>query len=82
MHILTKHKVISYHRYVDDILIIFDTTNTNINNTLADFNNIHHKIQFTIEKEQNSQINFLDITITMLTTVSNLAFIGKTQPLT
>jgi hypothetical protein len=52
MHILKKHKIISYHRYVDDILIIFDTTNTNINNTLADFNNVHHKIQFTIENEQ------------------------------
>jgi hypothetical protein len=64
MQLLKKHKIISYHRYVDDILIIYDTTNTNINNTLTDFNNIHHKIQFTIENEQNSLINFLDLTVT------------------
>jgi hypothetical protein len=42
---------------------VFDTTHTDINETLTDFNNIHNKINFTIEKEQNNQINFLDITI-------------------
>jgi hypothetical protein len=43
---------------------VFDTTLTNINETLTDFNNIHNKINFTIEKEQHNQINFLDLTIT------------------
>jgi hypothetical protein len=47
----------------DDILITYDTTNTNINDTLSDFNDLHHKIQFTIENEINNQINFLDLTI-------------------
>jgi hypothetical protein len=63
LHLPLKHKIISYHRYVDDILITYDTSNTNINDTLSDFNNIHHKIHFTIENELNNQLNFLDLTI-------------------
>jgi hypothetical protein len=63
LHLLLKHKILSYRRYVDDILITYDTTNANINNTLSDFNKLHHKIQFTIENELNNQINFLDIPI-------------------
>jgi hypothetical protein len=37
LQLLIKHKIISYHRYVDDILIMFDTTHTDINDTLTDF---------------------------------------------
>jgi hypothetical protein len=37
--------------------------NTNIDKTLADFNNAHTKLQFTLEKEHNKHTNFLDITI-------------------
>jgi hypothetical protein len=32
--ILTKHQIIDYHRYVDDMLIICNTHTTNINNIL------------------------------------------------
>jgi hypothetical protein len=32
--ILNKHKILDYHRYVDDILILYNENNTNINNTL------------------------------------------------
>jgi hypothetical protein len=62
-NLLLKHKILSYHRYVDDILIIYNSLSTNINETLSDFNDLHHKIQFTIENEINSQMNFLDCTI-------------------
>jgi hypothetical protein len=41
--------IISYHRYVD-ILMVYDTHHTNINSTLANFNNIHRKIQFSIRR--------------------------------
>jgi hypothetical protein len=44
LNLLIKHKVISFHRYVDDILIVYNTQHTNINNTLNEFNNIHRKI--------------------------------------
>jgi hypothetical protein len=52
-NILQKHNIVSYHRYVDDILIIYDSTKTNINNTLVEFNGISKTLKFTIEKEQD-----------------------------
>jgi hypothetical protein len=52
-NILQKHNIVSYHRYVDDILIIHDSTKTNINNTLDEFNDINKALKFTIEKEQD-----------------------------
>jgi hypothetical protein len=61
--ILHTNHIIGYYRYVDDILIIYNMNNTNIDKTLADFNNVHPKLQFTSEKERNNHINFLDITI-------------------
>jgi hypothetical protein len=61
--ILQKHNVIGYFRYVDDILLVYNEEITNINLTLQEFNNIHPKLTFTIEKEENNKINFLDITI-------------------
>lgn len=46
-------------KYVDDIIcIIPDDT---VNNTLNTFNTIHNKLKFTIEKEENRSIPFLDI---------------------
>jgi hypothetical protein len=61
--ILQNHNIIDYHRYVDDILIIYNTETTNIHNTLHEFNQIHPKLKFKLELETNNQINFLDITI-------------------
>jgi hypothetical protein len=62
-HTLQKHNITSYHRYVDDILITYNSTKTNINNTLEEFNNINKTLKFTMEKEDDNKINFLDITI-------------------
>jgi hypothetical protein len=61
--ILQNHKIIGYFRYVDDILLIYSEEITNINLTLQEFNSIHPKLIFTVEKEQTNKINFLDITI-------------------
>jgi peptide methionine sulfoxide reductase MsrA len=36
LKILTDHKIISYSRYVDDILIIYDHTSTNLNQVMND----------------------------------------------
>jgi hypothetical protein len=47
--ILKKFQIVDYYKYVD-ILIIYNTRITNIDNTLNEFNNIHHKIKFTMEK--------------------------------
>jgi hypothetical protein len=57
------HQIIDYYRYIDDILIIYNSHETDIENTLYEFNNIHPNIKFTIEKEVNNTINFLDLSI-------------------
>jgi DNA mismatch repair ATPase MutL len=44
-------------------LIIYNTQNTHIDSTLADFNMIHPNIQFTVEKEVGNKLNYLDLTI-------------------
>ena len=54
--IAPKLKLINYFRYVDDILIIFDTPHTDINTIINDFYSIHSKIQFTDETEQDDKI--------------------------
>lgn len=33
-----------------------------MNHILHEFNNIHLKLQFTIEQEQDNRLNFLDLT--------------------
>jgi hypothetical protein len=61
-NILTKHSILIYSRYVDDILILYNNAYTNIKPTLTDFSNIHKNLQFTIKKNNNT-INNLDLTI-------------------
>jgi hypothetical protein len=58
-----KHKIAGYFRYVDDILIIYDSSHTNINSIQNDFNTIHPNMKFTAETESSNRINFLDVTI-------------------
>jgi hypothetical protein len=61
--ILTKHQIIDYYRYVDN-LIVYNELHKNIENALLDFNIVHPKIKFTMEKETHDSINYLDMTIT------------------
>jgi hypothetical protein len=56
--ILIKQHIIAYFRYVDDILIVYDSKKTNIDDTINDFNKLQPKIKFTIEKENKKSINF------------------------
>ena len=62
-NLLLSHKVEGYFRYVDDILIVYNEDNTNIDILLDHFNNLTPKLKFTIEKENNRQINFMDVAI-------------------
>jgi len=39
-----KHKIMNYCRYVDDILLIFDSNHSNIHKNLDDFNSLHPKL--------------------------------------
>jgi hypothetical protein len=42
LHILTKHTILAYYKYVDDILVVYNCNNTNIITTLLEFNNLHY----------------------------------------
>ena len=61
--ITRKHKIRLLARYVDDILVIYDSITSNENDILNDLNSIHNKIKFIHENEINNTINYLDWTI-------------------
>jgi hypothetical protein len=49
---LLQHKITGYYRYVDDILLVYDTRHTDINSFFNHFNTINKGIEFTLEQEQ------------------------------
>jgi hypothetical protein len=54
---------ISHYRYFDDILIIYDKSETHIDTMAMEFNTIHSTINFTLENESDKELNFRDLTI-------------------
>ena len=60
---LTQYNIIRHFRYVDDVLMVYDETVTDIHEVHAAFNELFPTIKFTIEKETENNINFLDISI-------------------
>ena len=46
-----------------DIFIIYDNKSDIGNNILDKFNKLHPNMKFTIEKQKNNSLNFLDLTI-------------------
>ena len=63
-HLSNKHKIINYLHYTEDILLIFDSNHTNIQNILDDFNAVHPNLKFMAETETNNKIiNYLEVTI-------------------
>ena len=60
--ILIRHHIIGYFRYVDDILLVYDSSVTNIH-VLDQFNDATSTLTFTIELEKDNILNFLDISI-------------------
>jgi hypothetical protein len=61
--IITPHNIIGYFRYVNDILMIHDENSTDIHEVHTAFNDLAPMIKFTIEKETDNNLNFLDISI-------------------
>jgi hypothetical protein len=61
--ILARSNILSYYRYIDDILVLYDATITNINELHNQINNISTTLKFTLETEKQNQINFLDLTL-------------------
>lgn len=56
-----KFRILFYKRYVDDCILAIPQGKEQ--EVLDAFNAFHSKLQFTIETEQNQQINFLDLTL-------------------
>jgi hypothetical protein len=54
----TKHKIINYFHYVDDILIIFDPNHSILQAILADFNTLYPKLVHSrSRKEQRNKLS-------------------------
>jgi hypothetical protein len=62
-NLLLNYNIVGYFRYVDDILIVYNDSTTEIEDLLNDFNSLTANLKFTLEKEEDCKINFLDITI-------------------
>jgi hypothetical protein len=62
-HLTRQHRLVNYARYVDEILLIYDSQHTDLQSILHDFNSLHQNLHFTGETECNNAINYLDITI-------------------
>jgi hypothetical protein len=60
------------------MLIIYNEDYTKIEDTLTEFNSIHPNIQYTIEKQINNKLNYLD-TSTENTQHIHLQHIQKTN---
>jgi hypothetical protein len=61
--IVTRNNITGYFRYVDDILIVYNRTTTDILKVFDSFNQLMPTMRFTTEKETDNRINFLDTTI-------------------
>ena len=59
-----SNKIIFYNRYVDDIIIIYDTKHTNMNDIQNYVDKIHLELQFKATDEIDNTISFLDLLIT------------------
>jgi hypothetical protein len=59
----TKH-IVYYTRYVDDILLIYNTQHISPERTYDFINQIHPNLHFNPTYEQNNNISFLDLLIT------------------
>ena len=46
-HLSEKHKIAGYFRYVYDILLIYDSSHTNIPDISNEFNTIYPNLEFT-----------------------------------
>jgi hypothetical protein len=55
-HLKTKLKIIEYFRYVDDVLLIYDSHHTDIQTIVSEFN-IHQNLEFTAETETDNKLN-------------------------
>jgi hypothetical protein len=76
-HWLETREIIFYRRYVDDILIIFDTTKTSEHTIQTSINMIHPLLHITPTTETDKVITYLDLTIHRLNHTFQLGIYHK-----
>jgi hypothetical protein len=76
-HWLETREIIFYRRYVDDILIISDTTKTNQHTTQNFMNSIHPLLLFTPTTEDKNTITYLDLAMHQQNHIFQLGFHHK-----
>ena len=69
--------IVFWYRYVDDILCLWNGTDRLLNSFLSWLNLQYSTIDFTLEKEDNKSINFLDITITRIDSTLDFSIYRK-----
>ena len=62
-HTLDAQNITSYARYIDDILLIYNTKHTTSDIIHSHINKVHPNLQFTPTFEHNNDISFLDLLI-------------------
>ena len=63
LQLFEEYEVISYRRYVDDIICLFNSE-SDADKFFVFLNQQHTKIKFTNEKQTENQLSFLDLLIT------------------
>jgi len=63
-HLIDTKTLTFYTRHVDNILLIYDSMRTNLDNILQYIGIIHSSIQLNPTMESTNIINFLDLSIT------------------
>jgi hypothetical protein len=63
LDIWIRQKILEDFHYVDDILVIYNATTTNIQTVLDQFKDTSPTLSSTMEMEKNNSINFLNISI-------------------
>jgi len=61
--IIREYIQLHYSRYVDDIIIIFNTHDNSADIILQQLNNLNKNLQFQLSTEKNNCISFLDLNI-------------------
>jgi hypothetical protein len=62
-NMINKRHIQYIARYVDDVLIVYDSALATANTILRDHNDVHPNIKYNMEVEENEYISFLDLNI-------------------
>ena len=62
--LLDTNRIVLYTRYIDDILIVYDTAQISLDTITRYANTINSNLELSPTPEQNNRVSFLDLSIT------------------